>query len=170
MSRYGVLSFNSAGTLLENFNQFDKVNPANNSFLCAPHCNIVTQAFSQAIECLLGAAQLSPNDANIYSKLGLNYGKNGNLDSAMQHFDIALTLDPTHAMARSNKAVALERLGKQEVCAAVSPRLYPTRAQSPCRMRLLLGKKWFGLMEAIWTQTRCKESEAFFYCLLTNWP
>ena len=119
MSRYGVLSFNSAGTLLENFNRFDKVNPANNSFLCAPHCNIVTQAFSQAIECLLGAAQLSPDDANIYSKLGLNYGKNGNLDSAMQHFDIALTLDPTHAMARSNKAVALERLGKQEVCAAV---------------------------------------------------
>jgi len=49
----------------------------------------------------------------------LNYGKSGNLDSAMQHFDIALTLDPTHAMARSNKAVALERLGKQEVCAAV---------------------------------------------------
>jgi len=33
MSRYGVLSFNNAGTLLENFNQFDKVNPANNSFL-----------------------------------------------------------------------------------------------------------------------------------------
>jgi hypothetical protein len=33
----------------------------------------------------------------------------------MQAFDAALALDPTHAMARSNKAVALERMGKQEV-------------------------------------------------------
>lgn len=69
----------------------------------------------QAIECLLGAAAIKPDDANIYSKLGLNYGKSGNLDSAMQAFDAALALDPTHAMARSNKAVALERMGKQEV-------------------------------------------------------
>lgn len=40
----------------------------------------------------------------------------------MQAFDTALALDPTHAMARSNKAVALERMGKQEVtfgCATV---------------------------------------------------
>jgi Flp pilus assembly protein TadD len=45
----------------------------------------------------------------------LNYGKNGQLDLAMQAFDTALALDPNHAMARSNKAVALERMGKQEV-------------------------------------------------------
>jgi Flp pilus assembly protein TadD len=44
----------------------------------------------------------------------LNYGKSGNLDSAMKAFDTALALDPTNVMARSNKAVALERMGKQE--------------------------------------------------------
>ena len=69
----------------------------------------------QAIECLLSATELNPRDAQVYSKLGLNYGKSGKLDSAMKAFDTALALDPTNAMARSNKAVALERMGKQEV-------------------------------------------------------
>jgi lipoprotein NlpI len=70
---------------------------------------------SQAIECFIGATEINPKDASTYSKLGLNYGKNGQLDLAMQAFDTALALDPNHAMARSNKAVALERMGKQEV-------------------------------------------------------
>ena len=79
-----------------------------------PH--VLFYAYSpQAIECLLGAAELNPRDAQVYSKLGLNYGKSGKLDSAMQAFDTALALDPTNSMARSNKAVALERMGKQEV-------------------------------------------------------
>jgi Flp pilus assembly protein TadD len=51
----------------------------------------------------------------VYSNLGLSYGRSGKLDSAMQALDTALALDPTNAMARSNKAVVLERMGKQEV-------------------------------------------------------
>jgi lipoprotein NlpI len=103
----------------------------------------------QAIECLLGAAELNPRDAQVYSKLGLNYGKSGKLDSAMQAFDTALALDPTHAMARSNKAVALERMGKQEVILFTCVSIYYSGASNAFdallfanrRMQPLLGKR-----------------------------
>ena len=103
----------------------------------------------QAIECLLSATELNPRDAQVYSKLGLNYGKSGKLDSAMQAFDTALALDPTNAMARSNKAVALERMGKQEVilCACVSyyysgaSNAYDALLFANRRMPPLLGKR-----------------------------
>jgi lipoprotein NlpI len=80
-----------------------------------PHLCLLPLVLFQAIECFIGASEISPKDANIYSKLGLNYGKNGQLELAMEAFDTALALDPTHTAARSNKAVALERMGKQEV-------------------------------------------------------
>jgi lipoprotein NlpI len=86
------------------------------------HLSVANCSF-QAIDCFIGAAAISPKDASIYSKLGLNYGKNGQLDLAMQAFDTALALDPTHAMARSNRAVALERMGKQEVSSNRTVRL-----------------------------------------------
>ena len=103
----------------------------------------------QAIECLLSAAELNPRDAQVYSKLGLNYGKSGRLDSAMQAFDTALALDPTNAMARSNKAVALERMGKQEVILFTCVSLYYSGASNAFdallfanrRMQPLLGKR-----------------------------
>jgi tetratricopeptide (TPR) repeat protein len=120
----------------------------------------------QAIECLLGAAAIKPDDANIYSKLGLNYGKNGNLDSAMLAFDAALALDPTHAMARSNKAVALERMGKQEVqsCRWRALASHVSVSCSPRRMLPRRGKKWLGRTGAIWTRMPCKICMGAVFC------
>ncbi len=94
------------------------------NFFDGEHADILTLArfpiVLQAIKCLLGSIEINPNDSSAYSKLGLNYGKSGKLDSAMQAFDTALALDPNNNMARSNKAVALERMGKQEVCRHLS--------------------------------------------------
>ncbi len=116
----------------------------------------------QAIQCLLGATEISPNDASVYSKLGLNYGKSGKLDSAMLAFDTALALDPNNAMARSNKAVALERMGKQEVCFLVAWILLTTLPLFLCRMQPRLGKRCCGRSAAIWTRTRCER------CVITS--
>jgi len=47
-----------------------------------------------------------------HGNLGLAYLMTGQVDPAIRHFDVAITLDPTFAMAIGGKAHALQAKGR----------------------------------------------------------
>jgi Flp pilus assembly protein TadD len=52
--------------------------------------------FKSALAHLAKAAQETPNDADVQNLLGYSYRKTGQFDKAMEHYRLALKIDPGH--------------------------------------------------------------------------
>jgi Tfp pilus assembly protein PilF len=52
--------------------------------------------FKAALAPLAKAAQETPNDADVHSLLGFSYRKLGQFDKAMEHYGLALKIEPNH--------------------------------------------------------------------------
>jgi tetratricopeptide (TPR) repeat protein len=56
--------------------------------------------FKSALGHLTQAAKEAPNDADVQNLLGYSYRKLGQLDGAMEHYRLALKIDPKHRGAQ----------------------------------------------------------------------
>ncbi|SRR5713226_3478702 len=56
--------------------------------------------FKSALGHLTQAAKETPNDADVQNLLGYSYRKLGQLDGAMEHYRLALKIDPKHRGAQ----------------------------------------------------------------------
>ncbi len=70
------------------------------------------QEHKQAIEAFRNAVLLEPNRSDFYNGMGLTYYRMRDLEAALQHFNTAVNVNPSDAIARYNEACVLARLGK----------------------------------------------------------
>ena len=68
------------------------------------------QRYGEMLELLQRFVAIHPNDAAAYNNMGIALLGLGRYDEALQHFDQALSLDPTLENARTNREALLEEL------------------------------------------------------------
>ena len=68
------------------------------------------QRYGEMLELLQRFVAIHPNEAAAYSNMGIALLGLGRYDEALQHFDQALSLDPTLENARTNREALLEEL------------------------------------------------------------
>lgn len=61
----------------------------------------------KAINAYLGALSLSPDNPDVLTDLGVMYRRNKQFEKAIEVFDKAAQVDPTHVQSRFNKGVVL---------------------------------------------------------------
>ena len=67
--------------------------------LAAGRQAIKAQDFKAAVKSLTIAVQENPKDADAHTMLGYSYRKLGTLDKSMEHYQMALKIDPNHRSA-----------------------------------------------------------------------
>ena len=72
------------------------------------HLRLEQQRYDESLELFQRLIALHPDDAATYSNMGIALAFLGRIDEALQHFDQALSLDPTLASARANREAVLE--------------------------------------------------------------
>lgn len=70
---------------------------------------LVKKDYSKALEYLLEALKLSPNDSEIHNNLGMAYYFKNRPQKAKEHLNIAIELNPQNSNARNNLASILFR-------------------------------------------------------------
>jgi len=60
-----------------------------------------------AIRAYQKALEINPNDANVWTDLGIMYRRSGNPQEAIASFDKAIAVDPKHEPSRLNKGIVL---------------------------------------------------------------
>ena len=70
-----------------------------NSNLSAGRQAIEAKDFKSAVKSLTIAVQENPKDADAHTMLGYSYRKLGTLDKSMEHYQMALKIDPDHRSA-----------------------------------------------------------------------
>jgi Flp pilus assembly protein TadD len=70
-----------------------------NSNLAAGRQAIKAKDFKSAVKSLTIAVQENPKDADVQTMLGYSYRKLGTLDKSMEHYQMALKIDPDHRSA-----------------------------------------------------------------------
>jgi Tfp pilus assembly protein PilF len=70
-----------------------------NSNLSAGRQAIEAKDFKSAVKSLTLAVQENPKDADAHTMLGYSYRKLGTLDKSMEHYQMALKIDPNHRSA-----------------------------------------------------------------------
>ena len=70
-----------------------------NSNLSAGRQAIEAKDFKSAVKSLTIAVQENPKDADAHTMLGYSYRKLGTLDKSMEHYQMALKIDPNHRSA-----------------------------------------------------------------------
>jgi Tfp pilus assembly protein PilF len=70
-----------------------------NSNLSAGRQAIKAKDFKSAVKSLTIAVQENPKDADAQTMLGYSYRKLGTLDKSMEHYQMALKIDPDHRSA-----------------------------------------------------------------------
>jgi cytochrome c-type biogenesis protein CcmH/NrfG len=63
--------------------------------------------FTQAITAYRKALALKPENADVWTDLGVMYRRNQQAPEALEAFDQALAVDPSHQAARFNKGIVL---------------------------------------------------------------
>ncbi len=74
------------------------------------HLRLEQQRYDESLELFQRLIALHPDDAATYSNMGIALAFLGSIDKALQHFDQALSLDPTLASARANREAVLEAI------------------------------------------------------------
>ena len=74
------------------------------------HLRLEQQRYDESLELFQRLIALHPDDAATYSNMGIALAFLGSIDEALQHFDQALSLDPTLASARTNREAVLEAM------------------------------------------------------------
>ena len=70
-----------------------------NSNFSAGRQAIEAKDFKSAVKSLTIAVQENPKDADAHTMLGYSYRKLGTLDKSMEHYQMALKIDPDHRSA-----------------------------------------------------------------------
>ena len=75
-----------------------------------------TNFLSLALHVLLGALELCPKDPGVLNELGVAYMKLGKLDSAIQHFEVAVhALENTEAKYNPHKVAGQAKQGREDL-------------------------------------------------------
>ena len=70
--------------------------------------------FDGAIELLLVATSLEPNELQPHTALAVAFARLNRLDDALKHIDVAIGIDPKNANTLQNKGAILSKLGRYD--------------------------------------------------------
>ena len=125
---FTLIVFSSAHANLGNLTNSD----SNNSNIIKGKAALQEESWSTAINLFEKALAGQPDSADIHNFLGYAHRKSGDIDKALEHYEMALDINPDHKSTLEYLGEAYISLGNLELANAQLDRLKSLCATIPC--------------------------------------